>query len=696
MTVRVPGQESVAGAEVLARRAPSPRSYGPLGHLPGFLLDSLRFLQRCRQRYGTVVALHLGGPVLLVTEPPDVQHILVHRSQNYLKCERITHHPGQKLWGDSLIALSGETHRSRRIALAPLFQKDAIHEYLEMWEETLERTLPDWCLAPPEQQLRPLLREIAQRGIFYILTGRWPDRKLLECLERRRRWLGLALRARWMAADPSGPLKEAFRDALATSATRGLIARWKSTGRLVPEESMIAELLSLSVAGFETPMELMEWSLRAISDNPQVVAQIQQGQITSQAVVEETLRCYPPTWMYVRVAQSCDVLPSGYSVAAGTRIYLCPYLTHREPDYWDAPEQFRPGRSQQHRFASFPFGGGSRRCPAEALARGQACRFLERFLADYHFTVFGTHRQRPRGEITLRPARPHFLWARARRKSGSESPGFSMVVATGNGSLALQRLLTSLLAQDYPREAFEVIVVDDGGTGSLQATVEPFYPGLQIRLLPLSAHGGPARHQGVQASRFSWIAFVDDDCQLAPNWLQEMAQMALQHPHSALGGQSVNALQDNVWSQASQEIMAARYGDDQRGERGTCFATVNLVVPRVLYDQMGGGDDREFCRRWIQRGFAMHFAPEAVTFHHHDLSLVRFWELHFRYGRGSYRFTLGGGRQVRLGPGFFVSLVVRSLRLRPILRGLWVAVAIVLAQVAKLGGYLRERFLGDG
>src|SRR5690606_24761857 len=107
--------------------------------------------------------------------------------------------------------------------------------------------------------------------------------------------------------------------------------------------------------------------------------------------LREVLRLYPPTWLFVRVARCLDRLPSGYSVAKGTKIYLCPYLSQRDPDLWENPEQFQPDRSENSlRFAYFPFGGGRRRCLSAGLATTQIEKFLEYFLNDFHFHVYGT------------------------------------------------------------------------------------------------------------------------------------------------------------------------------------------------------------------------------------------------------------------------------------------------------------------
>jgi cytochrome P450 len=87
-------------------------------------------------------------------------------------------------------------------------------------------------------------------------------------------------------------------------------------------------------------------------------------------VLEETLRLYPPVWLFTRRSARDDAL-ADYDVAAGTDIYLSPFILHRSEEFWPQPEGFDP-----ERFAAdaepkkgdrpyFPFSLGPRRCLGE-------------------------------------------------------------------------------------------------------------------------------------------------------------------------------------------------------------------------------------------------------------------------------------------------------------------------------------------
>jgi len=86
-------------------------------------------------------------------------------------------------------------------------------------------------------------------------------------------------------------------------------------------------------------------------------------------VLEETLRLYPPVWLFTRRSREDDEL-EGFDVPDDTDIYLSPFILHRTAAFWPDPERFDPGRFAEGRLAKnerpyFPFSLGPRRCLGE-------------------------------------------------------------------------------------------------------------------------------------------------------------------------------------------------------------------------------------------------------------------------------------------------------------------------------------------
>ncbi len=117
--------------------------------------------------------------------------------------------------------------------------------------------------------------------------------------------------------------------------------------------------------------------------------------------------------------------------------------------------------------------------------------------------------------------------------TGTSQPFFSVVVAARDEAEHLSDLLHDLARQDYPREGFEVLVVDDHSTDDTvrvvaEAAATVNFPLRLLHLadyLPASAAGNykkKAIEYGVQSARGEWIVLTDGDCRVQPSWLSAL------------------------------------------------------------------------------------------------------------------------------------------------------------------------------
>lgn len=230
-----------------------------------------------------------------------------------------------------------------------------------------------------------------------------------------------------------------------------------------------------------------------------------------------------------------------------------------------------------------------------------------------------------------------------------EQPFFSIVVPSYARSRQLAACLPSLTCLDYPRDRLEVIVVDDGSETLPEAVVASFRDQLDVTLL-MQTHADPAAacNTGAARAKGGFLAFTDDDCTPAPEWLQSLAVRFARAPDCAISGRTLNALPNNLYSTASQLIVEFVYAYcNTNPDQSSFFSTNNLAVPADHSQAVGGFDapsfpfaseDRDFCSRWLHLGYRMIYAPEVVVYHAHALTLRTFWRRHFNYGRGAFRF----------------------------------------------------------
>lgn len=138
----------------------------------------------------------------------------------------------------------------------------------------------------------------------------------------------------------------------------------------------------------------------------------------------------------------------------------------------------------------------------------------------------------------------------------SLAPLFSVIVPTYNRPALLRNCLEALAALDYPAER----------------NVGP----------------GAARNTGAEQARGEYLAFTDDDCRPAPDWLRSLAAAHAERPSHLLGGQTLNGLPENPYSTASQSLQSWLYDYcESRVSPLRFFASNNLGLPREAFLALG-------------------------------------------------------------------------------------------------------------
>ena len=287
-------------------------------------------------------------------------------------------------------------------------------------------------------------------------------------------------------------------------------------------------------------------------------------------------------------------------------------------------------------------------------------------------------------------------------------PQFSIVIPTHNRPRQLTRCLESLLRLEPSAGGHEVIVVDDASADPLHGTVAPFAGRLAITLIR-APKGGPAaaRNLGAAHARGEYLAFTDDDCEPSENWLQALDRCFQQEPEGLVGGRTANAVPRNLYSEASQCLLDFLYGwhESKSGCGSRFFASNNLAVSRLRFESLGGfspaypfaaAEDRDFCARWIERGWELVYAPAAQVLHFHALSPFEFFLQHFTYGRGARTFhtaraTRGAGPRVMEPWGFYAGMIRHAMRKSArIPQALMLAMLMGVSQLATAAGYFLE------
>jgi cytochrome P450 len=444
------------------RFAPGPTGYPLVGVFPRARRDPLTFFMACARRHGDVTSMRLGRhQVYLLTHPDHVKLLLQDDAHGYAKGPAAT--PVRGLFGESLTVLDGDRWRARRRQAHPAFQSgqrawfasvvtQATGEMLERWRQLDERSEPVDVVAEIRRLtqtiiIRACFGEIAEVDVEEIshaldVAVGHVDRRLWSAWD----WLEIPTpaTARYRRAREEidafvgRMVSEAHHSAPPPGSLLAALLAGPATSEPVTPAELRDELKAILVAGHTTTSSALAWIWYVLFEHPDAEERLEREcrlllgggpdvEILSalpytRRVIEEVLRLYPPTWLTARTPLE-NVTVAGYRIPAGATVLLSPYVTHRHPAFWEAPEVFDPDRFVPARaaarpaFAYFPFGGGPRHCIGSAFATTELLLIVAAVAQRYWLSLLPDTRVVPVAGLTLRLA-PSMTSRLHRRRAG--------------------------------------------------------------------------------------------------------------------------------------------------------------------------------------------------------------------------------------------------------------------------------------
>jgi GT2 family glycosyltransferase len=220
----------------------------------------------------------------------------------------------------------------------------------------------------------------------------------------------------------------------------------------------------------------------------------------------------------------------------------------------------------------------------------------------------------------------------------------TVVLPVLNARSQIEGLLQRLRQQEYPRDAWELVVVDNGSTdGTWEVLREIRDP--WIRVVQETKRGpSAARNCGVRHARAHIVVFIDSDCVPQRNWLSQMVSVFGDRSIWAAGGIVVSAPPESLTEAftAKQKLLNQEDFFKPMRYKPPFLLTANFAARRAVFGRVGGfdesllvGEDADFCWRLLQAGGRLHLTPEAIVEHRHRSSPLRFARQMFNYGVGS-------------------------------------------------------------
>jgi cytochrome P450 len=394
----------------------------------------------------------LGRSSFILNSPDAIRHVLVDNYENYRRTAP-TIRLLRPVLGDGLLIAEGRAWKHQRRTLAPAFTPRAVAplvlHMIAVTDETIA-ALKTTAGQPVDLQaaLQRMTLEIAGRTMFSFEMGRhgpalrdfvmeygirlarphlldmvlplsWPSPQDFARARFRKRWtrfIGELMAERRAAGKNEGAPPRDLFDLMGA-------ARDPETGEAFSDEQLGDEVATMILAGHETTATALFWALYLLALDPatqqeladEVAGATVNGEPDSErlkfcrAVVDETLRLYPPAYLIARAAAGPDTI-AGLRLRKRDVILIAPWLLHRHEKLWRDPNafipaRFMPGAPPPDRFAYLPFGVGARVCIGAHFALVEATMALAKLIGAFRVELHDTEPVMPIGVVTTQPDR---------------------------------------------------------------------------------------------------------------------------------------------------------------------------------------------------------------------------------------------------------------------------------------------------
>jgi unspecific monooxygenase len=394
----------------------------------------------------------VGRSSFILNTSDAIKHVLVDNYENYSRTPagiRVL----RPILGNGVLIAEGRAWKHQRRTLAPAFTPRAVGTLVPHMTVAIDETvtkLKAASSAPVDlrEVMQRMTLEIAGRTMFsfgmeqhgatlrdfvmeygeqlarphfldLLLPLNWPSPQDFQRARFRKRWtkfVAMLMAERRAAGKKDGAPPRDLFDLMGE-------ARDPETGLAFDDEQLGDEVATMILAGHETTATALFWSLYLLALDPatqeQIAAEVRAAETGggieldrlkfTRAVLDETMRLYPPAFLIARAAAGPDVI-AGRPVRKNDVVLISPWLLHRHEKLWHDPDAFIPARFMApapppDRFAYLPFGAGPRICIGAHFALVEATLALAGIIGAFKVTLLDKAPVMPVGVVTTQPDR---------------------------------------------------------------------------------------------------------------------------------------------------------------------------------------------------------------------------------------------------------------------------------------------------
>lgn len=394
----------------------------------------------------------LGRQLVLVNSPEAIRYVVAKRHENFERKTPQMRRALEFLLGDGLFISDGETWKQRRPLVNDIVHKNRLPVFGKIMEKTAGEMVERWSAMPDGAavnvlfEMAGLTAEIISRSVFGNDLGEDGANAVSEGFESYQSLIDSINLGYFLGFDEGLPvlrtpklrksvsrihaiIDKVVEDHLAgrgddQSMVELLVRRQKRNPELkLDVVALRNEAATIFMAGHETTAATLTWAWYLLSRAPWVekavhdeIARVCGNRAPTmddlpeldwcRAVIEETLRLYPPVPILARQANEADRI-GDIDVKPASLVLIVPWLLHRTESLFKNAHLFKPerflGDKRPVPYSYIPFAAGPRVCPGLQFGLNEAILCLAVLAQRFHVRVADDHKVEPQCRLTLRP-----------------------------------------------------------------------------------------------------------------------------------------------------------------------------------------------------------------------------------------------------------------------------------------------------
>ncbi|MDO9104830.1 MAG: cytochrome P450 [Methylovulum sp.] len=396
----------------------------------------------------------INKSIFIANHPEIIRYVLLTNHANYEKKSPLMRKALEPLLGDGLFISDGDTWQKHRNLEAPLFGNEQVAKYSDIMIKTTEERAQSWARFKPGEtihvlpEMGQLTAEIICRTLFGNQLGAAQATQVVKSFAEYQAaieqmdvntffglpsWIpGLGMGKGAKAAKAIHHIVDkVIAEGIKSDNKDSLLGHFlrlhgkKDVQDSLTKQQIRNELIVLFMAGHETTANTLAWAWYLISQCPDVEQRLHDevdavlgnrsatfadvAKLTyTRAVIEETMRLYPPVPILSREASADDTIRRRH-IPAGSIMLVVPWLLHRHKQYWQQPDHFIPERFlddapvKPDKFTYIPFSVGPRVCIAKFFGTVETTLCLAILARQFRLRVPEGHQVTHECRLTLRP-----------------------------------------------------------------------------------------------------------------------------------------------------------------------------------------------------------------------------------------------------------------------------------------------------